>query len=169
MAGPSQARPEKLGIQLSFFCYDVEFNVGEDALVAFNLGLELSELFDLGDLDVLFVYLEAEFCKGCRYLGGGNGAIELAALANLYSHVEGLCGELGCLGLGLGDVLGFFVSPLTDGLLVLLESGRGADGGESLGNEVIESVSGLDFYDLTGIAEIGHIFLKYDLHNASII
>ena len=61
------------------------------------------------------------------------------------------------------------MSPLTKSLFVLLESRRGADDGESLRNKIIESVTGLYLYHISGLAEIGNFFLKDDLHNASII
>ena len=154
---------------LGLLSYDVNLYVGKDTLVALDFGFEFAELFDLGNLDVLFVNLKAFLYQSVGNLGCGNGALKFAALANLHSHVNGLGCDLGGLGLSLGDVLGLFMSPLADGFLVLLESRRGADSGEALGNQIIESVTGLYFYHLSGIAEIGNIFLKYDLHNASII
>ena len=72
-------------------------------------------------------------------------------------------------GLRIGDQLGLLVGALAEGLGVLLERGRGADGRKALGHEIIERVTGLDFYHISGLAEIGNFFLKNDLHNASII
>ena len=61
------------------------------------------------------------------------------------------------------------MSPLAESLGMLLESRRGAYRGETLGNEIIESVPGLYLNHISGLAEIGNIFLEYDFHNASII
>ena len=101
---------------------NVDLDVSENALVAHDLGLVLTDFLDLGNGDVLLV----DLCTGCAeslcYLSCGDSAVELSALSDLRGKVDCDSGDLGCESLSVSDELGFLVCPLTESLLVLLDS-----------------------------------------------
>ena len=161
--------PEILLVKQLLCCYDVYLDVCENALVALHLCFELAELLDFRNGDVLLVNLNTCGCESLGNLSCGNGAIELAGLTDLGSDLDLYSLDLCCDSLSVCNELGLFVSSLAESLLVLLECRWGSYGSETLRNEIIASVTGLYFYHITGLAEIGNFFLKNDLHNASII
>jgi len=151
------------------FSDDNDLDVCEDTLVALDLSIELTDFLDFGKGDVLLVNLDVVLSIDCCDLSCGYRTVKLAILTDLDNYLDGNCGDGSSLGLSLSYISGLFVSPLAYCLLVLLESGSRSYRCKSLRNEIIESVTGLDFYHITGLAEIGNFFLKDDFHNASII
>ena len=52
------------------------------------------------------------------------------------------------------------MSALLDGFSVLFLHGLSCGNCESLRNEVVHTITGLNFYNFTGIAKVGYIFLE---------
>lgn len=103
-------------------CLNSDLDRSENALVALYLALELTKLLDFWNSDVLLLDLDACCAEDLSDLGCGNGTIKLSAFTNLGSDLELYCADLLSESLCICNDLSLFVSALTDGLLVLLDS-----------------------------------------------